>query len=496
MYIVFTSDAYREGTGFHARYISAGTVAPTFVLLPVASNASSAPAYAPLTVAPTMSTQRTAQAYCAGLVKTTVPFGRIASSGNTSSSYLNNSAFSWLIAASSPITLTFESFALESGYDFATVYDGSDRTGRLLARLTGVLLPRPLRSTGRFLFLEFTSDSSTQLAGFVAYYSAGGPGILPPDVITKVPVATAAPCYEWLYAPCKGIRIEKETEGMITDGSGCAPYVANSDCTWMIEGYSDPPTYDLRTQKWVYPPKKPVTLRFEDVDLEYGYDFVKVYDGTNVTSNRLLVVVTGNSSETMKNSYTAPSGMMFVHFTSDNFWSRGGFSARYSNGLATTTVPTLVPSNRTAWRTLVPSLRPTRSPTLLPTVGAKMDMGYWNWTTMQPTVPPPVITGVAVADLVQSGNQDENAGEPIETHGRDASTVGPAVLGALATLAVAAAAVLVVLLRRRLKRMNAVRCSQPRSSEAADVPARNVLLMGDDLPDPSPLPAWTHHDES
>ena len=148
MYIVFISDAYRQGLGFHARYISAGTAAPVFASLPVTANASSAPVYAPLTIAPTVSSEQatSAPAHCAGLVRSSAAFGRV-SSGGTAGAYRSNSACSWLVAASSQITLTFESFALELGYDFFTAYDGADRTGRLLARLTGTLLPRPLQST-------------------------------------------------------------------------------------------------------------------------------------------------------------------------------------------------------------------------------------------------------------------------------------------------------------------------------------------------------------
>jgi hypothetical protein len=375
------------------------------------------------------------------------------------------------------------------GYDFFTAYDGADRTGRLLARLTGTLLPRPLQSTGRFLFLEFTSDSSTQLGGFVAYYSAGGAGVLPPDAATKAPIPpTAAPCYEWLNVPCGGIRYEKATMGMITDGSGCGAYAANSDCTWIIEGFSDPATYDLRTQTWVYPQKKPVTLRFEDVDLEYGYDFVNVYDGQNVTSSRLLVVVTGNASELLNNSYTASTGMMLVRFTSDRFWSRRGFSARYSNGFERTAVPTLVPTNRTALRSLMPSLRPTTSPTLLPSFGALMD---WSWTTKAPLLAPPLSISDVSANLVQTRKADEEGGVPIKIHGGDATKLWLLVLGGSAALAVAAT-VLVILLRRSLRRRNTVRCAQVSSSEARDVPVQNVHLMGDDVP-PDPLPAWPHH---
>ena len=75
------------------------------------------------------------------------------------------------------IYLQFRSFYLEYGrahcpYDYVEVYDGSSAWSYKMTKACGQRAPCDIYSSGRFLFVKFSSDSSGQYPGFSAYYYA------------------------------------------------------------------------------------------------------------------------------------------------------------------------------------------------------------------------------------------------------------------------------------------------------------------------------------
>jgi len=77
------------------------------------------------------------------------------------------------------IYLQFRSFYLEYGrahcpYDYVEVFDGSSAWSYKITRACGQRRQAPceIYSSGRFLFVKFSSDSSGQYPGFSAYYYA------------------------------------------------------------------------------------------------------------------------------------------------------------------------------------------------------------------------------------------------------------------------------------------------------------------------------------
>ena len=73
----------------------------------------------------------------------------------------------------STYTLTSDSFATQSGYDFLTVYDGPSSNAPVLARVSGLFFDR-IVSTGRALFLHFHTDGSIPDDGFRVSFSCTG----------------------------------------------------------------------------------------------------------------------------------------------------------------------------------------------------------------------------------------------------------------------------------------------------------------------------------
>lgn len=112
-------------------------------------------------------------------VGTTTVFGcsgTITDGSSPTFNYGDNSNCSWYIAgnggSSTPITLTFDSLDVESGYDFIYVYDGPNDTYPLLATITGSTIPAPVISTGWDMFVKFTSDYIITRKGFQAKWTS------------------------------------------------------------------------------------------------------------------------------------------------------------------------------------------------------------------------------------------------------------------------------------------------------------------------------------
>ena len=89
--------------------------------------------------------------------------------------YSNKENCRWTLACSSGSpTVMFESFDVETSWDFVNIYDGGDiNTATLIAHLDGNDLPQPVPGTGPTMVLQFISDGSVTADGFRANYVCG-----------------------------------------------------------------------------------------------------------------------------------------------------------------------------------------------------------------------------------------------------------------------------------------------------------------------------------
>ena len=82
----------------------------------------------------------------------------------------------WRIMApyNQKVLLYFTSIDLEDccSCDYVKILDGSYSYSNLLTKGCGSILPPPVTSSGRYLYMTFRSDNSGQRQGFVAHYRA------------------------------------------------------------------------------------------------------------------------------------------------------------------------------------------------------------------------------------------------------------------------------------------------------------------------------------
>ncbi|CAH3143109.1 unnamed protein product, partial [Porites lobata] len=102
------------------------------------------------------------------------------SSPNYPSNYPNSRTCRWIIGVQQGhrVQLTFQTFLLETCVtsvctcDHVEIRDGSDGSSPSLGRFCSDNKPSPIQSSGRFLWIEFDSDLTTNEKGFSATYVA------------------------------------------------------------------------------------------------------------------------------------------------------------------------------------------------------------------------------------------------------------------------------------------------------------------------------------
>ena len=100
--------------------------------------------------------------------------------GGPSGNYANNQNYSVTYCPDNPgdaVTLTFNSFATEAGYDFVTIHNGNSTSSPSFGSFSGTSNPGSFTSThpSGCLTLQFTSDGSVTLAGWAATISCAPP---------------------------------------------------------------------------------------------------------------------------------------------------------------------------------------------------------------------------------------------------------------------------------------------------------------------------------
>ncbi|MFK7949399.1 MAG: CUB domain-containing protein [Saprospiraceae bacterium] len=226
-------------------------------------------------------------AFCGGLTTLTAA-SDVFSDGSGSADYQDNANCSWLIqpAGANQVTLTFNNFDTETGYDTVSIYDGVNANAPLLMTWSGNAIPSAVTSTTGAMFVTFISDGSQTDAGWEASYTSSG------------------------TAFCNGGTTLTGQTGSFSDGSGASNYANNAFCYWNIAPAG----------------ATTITLNFSAFDTEATYDGVIVYDGETVNDTELL----NWSGTVLPPSVTSTGSKMLVVFTSDATQTEAGFDANYT----------------------------------------------------------------------------------------------------------------------------------------------------------------------
>jgi hypothetical protein len=100
--------------------------------------------------------------------------GNFYDSGGSGGNYANNENYVMTFCSNVPgecVRVSFSAFDLEDGFDFLTVYNGSNTSAPVLGTYTGTTIPGILTSTTGCLTFEFTSDFSQRGPGYEAVLS-------------------------------------------------------------------------------------------------------------------------------------------------------------------------------------------------------------------------------------------------------------------------------------------------------------------------------------
>lgn len=187
--------------------------------------------------------------------------------------YMENMRCSWTIVPPRPgtIFLTFTNIALEAGFDYVKVYDGSDANAPLVATITdhGPQGQVILAERGAGMFIEFTSDGSVNADGFDATFSTRE---TPAPTNLPSAVATPSPTSGEKGGACGLSLVEGTDSGTITDGSGILMYENNLRCDFTL--YAMAATSTVNTARSYY------RLDFSEFSLETNYDWIYIYSGS------------------------------------------------------------------------------------------------------------------------------------------------------------------------------------------------------------------------
>jgi hypothetical protein len=110
-------------------------------------------------------------ATCEGLTVITDTAGILCDGSATR--YGNGLNCSWLIqpAGARQVSLTFNRFATESGFDVVTIHDGTTASAPVIGSFSGNTIPPVVRSSGGAMFVRFVTDGSTLGTGWCANFS-------------------------------------------------------------------------------------------------------------------------------------------------------------------------------------------------------------------------------------------------------------------------------------------------------------------------------------
>ncbi|MFN8395334.1 MAG: PKD domain-containing protein [Bacteroidia bacterium] len=278
------------------------------------------------------------------------------------------------------IVLTFNSFAIEDGWDFLNIYDGPTTASPLIGSYTGITLPGggTVSSTTGAVTLEFTSDVSVTMSGFdidfecftvttppVANFT-GTPFTTCNGIVNFEDLSTNLP-FGWTWSFGDGGTSSQQdpihqysqpgtysVSLIACNNLGCdtivmpniVVYNPNSQAcqvttfptqgtytatmcagTLMDDGgqgnYSD----NVTSTVFIAPPgASRVELTFNSFDLETGWDFLTIYDGPSNLSP-MSGSYTGQTRPNNGQTIVSTGGALTIEFMSDFVVNAAGFDA-------------------------------------------------------------------------------------------------------------------------------------------------------------------------
>ncbi|MGK4567982.1 M4 family metallopeptidase [Flavobacterium sp. 3HN19-14] len=181
--------------------------------------------------------------FCEGTTYLTTPSGIFVDGSNTSD-YNAFSDCKWVIQpeGANQITLYFQEFDTEEGYDYVYVYDGLSDTDPLLGAYSGDNIPASISTSAGVgaMCIKFVSDELIESSGWTIQYTSTG-----------------------ITPTCSSTTLSNAS-GTFSDGSGSGNYGNNQNCSWYIA----PPCATS------------ITLNFSLFATEQTYDTVAVFDAS------------------------------------------------------------------------------------------------------------------------------------------------------------------------------------------------------------------------
>jgi hypothetical protein len=278
------------------------------------------------------------------------------------------------------VTVVFDTFNTESGFDDLTIYDGDSTSSPVIGTFTGTNSPGVISATianGGCLTFEFNSDSSVTRPGWEARILCSPPitCFMPENLVVDVASVTlheasiswsdtntTAPTNGWTveygeegFELGTGIAVDTTTESLdLTDldsGTRYCFYVkAKCDDTdesfWQgttcfttkigcgdnfydnggpLNNYAN--STDETTTICPEEAGEVVTVVFDAFNTEAGWDDLKVYDGPT-TSSPLLATLEGDIEPGMISATIANGGCLTFVFHSDGSVNRPGWESR------------------------------------------------------------------------------------------------------------------------------------------------------------------------
>ncbi|CAL1537018.1 unnamed protein product [Lymnaea stagnalis] len=266
---------------------------------------------------------------CGGVINT--PNGTI-SSPSFPKMYPANKTCEWIIDSpkNHTIVLTFTHFDLEAGqgdcsYDFVKVYPegGAKKYNSVIH--CGDSIPKPIKSKGNTMKIEFKSDKYDEKSGFSAFFVSdinecenknGGCH----DICTNTVGSYYCSCQNGyiLQDDRRGcvegcFSLISEHNGMITSPDFPEDYPRNTECDWLLTA----------------PLGHRIRLGFQSLSLEHHqsckYDSLTIFDG----DNRNASLIDRYCGSVFPEHVISRSNNMLVSFTSDSSEQRKGFEARH-----------------------------------------------------------------------------------------------------------------------------------------------------------------------
>nr|XP_023646366.1 cubilin [Paramormyrops kingsleyae] len=220
--------------------------------------------------------------------------------------YPNNADYRWTVTvdASYYIEVRFLDMDIEDlsncYYDKLKMFDGPDVHSYPLGVFCGLVLPRPVRSSGSMLTVEFLSDSMVTGRGFLLEWTA---------VQSSGPPPTIAP------GACGGALVPGDSPMFLYSPGWPGSYDPSLDCSWVIRSPGSVVEFNL------------LFVDIEDIPGCY-YDSLEIRDGETKQSPLLAKVCGRQPPGSLHSSQEA----MFLRFTSDSSISGMGFNASYTRG--------------------------------------------------------------------------------------------------------------------------------------------------------------------